>query len=147
MKREMNYLEEFLFSAQTKIDSLNVTTEPENIDEYKYLVVSFEQNAYKIPYDLVFNFCNIYQKLNKDELDEVEVLVNPYQNLGSIKEKNLVVESNIIQNEDEVSELLEKIVSKVYEKYNFLILPAEDSDIEEIHVEDYVLSSFESHSE
>ena len=58
MKREMNYLEEFLFSAQTKIDSLNVTTEPENIDEYKYLVVSFEQNAYKIPYDLVFNFCN-----------------------------------------------------------------------------------------
>ena len=143
----MNYLEEFLFSAQTKIDSLNVTTEPENIDEYKYLVVSFEQNAYKIPYDLVFNFCNIYQKLNKDELDEVEVLVNPYQNLGSIKEKNLVVESNIIQNEDEVSELLEKIVSKVYEKYNFLILPAEDSDIEEIHVEDYVLSSFESHSE
>ena len=147
MKREMNYLEEFLFSAQTKIDSLNVTTEPENIDEYKYLIIDFEQNSYKIPYDLVFNFCNMYQKLNRDEFEEVEVLVNPYQKLGSIKEKNLVVESNIIQNEDEVSELLEKIVSKVYEKYNFLILPADDSDVEEIHVEDYVLSSFESHSE
>ena len=123
MNRENNYLEEFLLSAKEKIDDLSVSFEPRDTDDYKYLVVDFEKTTYKISRELVFNFCNIYHKLNRDDSEEVEEEVNPYKNLGSIKEKKLIIESNIIQSEDGVSELLEKIISKIYEKYNFLILP------------------------
>ena len=147
MTREMNYLEEFLFSAQDKIENLKVTTEPSDTDNYKYLIVDFEEMTYKINKDLVFNFCNIYQKLNKDELDAVEVEVHPFSNLGSVKEKNLEIDSSIIQTEDEVSELVEKIVSKIYEKFNFLILPATEDDIDYIDINDYVLSAYDSASE
>lgn len=148
MNREMNYLEEFLFSAQDKIENLKVTTEPANTDDYKYLIVDFDKMTYKINKDLVFNFCNIYQKLNKDEeVDSLEVEVNPYLNLGKVKEKNLKIDSSIIMSEDEVSELIEKIVSKIYEKYNFLILPATEEDVESIVVKDYIKSPYESASE
>ena len=147
MNRENNYLEEFLLSAQEKIDDLSVSFEPRDTDDYKYLVVDFEKTTYKISRELVFNFCNIYHKLNRDDSEEVEEEVNPYKNLGSIKEKKLIIESNIIQSEDGVSELLEKIISKIYEKYNFLILPANDEEVEEILVEDYIKSPYESHTE
>lgn len=147
MNRENNYLEEFLLSAQEKIDDLSVSFEPRDTDDYKYLVVDFEKTTYKISRELVFNFCNIYHKLNRDDSEEVEEEVNPYKNLGSIKEKKLIIESNIIQSEDGVSELLEKIISKIYEKYNFLILPANDEEVEEIIVEDYIKSPYESHTE
>ena len=143
MDKEINYLEEFLFSAQNKIDGLKVYTEPANTDNYNYLVVEFDGFTKKIDKTLVLNYCNIYQKINREELDEVDVEVNPYRNLGKIKEKKLSIDSSILKSEDEVSELLENIVSKVYEKYNFLILPSKDDVVEEINPDNYVKSNYE----
>ena len=138
---KMNYLEEFLFSAQDKIDGLRVYTEPYNREDYRFLVIEFENQVNKIEKNFVINFCNIYQKLNKDQTEVVEV--KPFKNLGQVKQIGLRVDSQILNNEDVVSELLEKIVSKIYEKYNFLILPPTDENIEAIDPSEYVYGPYD----
>ncbi|MCR5350022.1 MAG: hypothetical protein K6E20_03420 [Acholeplasmatales bacterium] len=131
----MGNFESFLIQSKNKIEGLDVYTDTDNIDDYSILTIKLDGSVYQISKDLIKNLDNYYSKYNKDEITSVRV--NPYQKLGSIKEIK-ISNSNLLDSEEKVSEVIEKIVDRVYEKYNFLVLPPTDDDIEEIDVSKYI---------
>ena len=63
MDLDLNYLEEFLLSAQEKLEGLKFYKEPDN-ENYKYFVVEFNGDIYKIEKGLALEAPSGMYKIN-----------------------------------------------------------------------------------